>query len=111
MRMLQIINVGLFELRESLISFFARRRRHTTLTCDWSSDVCSSDLILTFKPCFLPRFSKKSLFVYCSSSISLKNLFLYLFSITDFSQNQLKFVTVITISFLVILNNSSKAFS
>src|SRR5690242_15067303 len=24
--------------------FFASRRRHTRLTCDWSSDVCSSDL-------------------------------------------------------------------
>src|SRR5579864_9670951 len=24
--------------------FFASRRRHTSLTCDWSSDVCSSDL-------------------------------------------------------------------
>src|SRR5580698_8968211 len=26
--------------------FFASRRRHTRLTCDWSSDVCSSDLVL-----------------------------------------------------------------
>src|SRR6266480_7165435 len=26
------------------IFFFASRRRHTSLTCDWSSDVCSSDL-------------------------------------------------------------------
>src|SRR6516225_4146629 len=25
--------------------FFSRRRRHTRLTCDWSSDVCSSDLL------------------------------------------------------------------
>src|SRR5438477_8573253 len=24
--------------------FFSNRRRHTRLTCDWSSDVCSSDL-------------------------------------------------------------------
>src|SRR4051812_49562485 len=24
--------------------FFASRRRHTRLTCDWSSDVCCSDL-------------------------------------------------------------------
>src|SRR5690242_17470647 len=23
--------------------FFSSRKRHTTLTCDWSSDVCSSD--------------------------------------------------------------------
>src|SRR5690242_21407057 len=25
--------------------FFTSRRRHTRSTCDWSSDVCSSDLI------------------------------------------------------------------
>src|SRR5690242_6478055 len=25
--------------------FFSGRRRHTSLTCDWSSDVCSSDLL------------------------------------------------------------------
>src|SRR5690242_21235724 len=28
--------------------FFSSRRRHTRLTCDWSSDVCSSDLDLSF---------------------------------------------------------------
>src|SRR6266571_9501215 len=27
-----------------LVFFFSSRRRHTRLTCDWSSDVCSSDL-------------------------------------------------------------------
>src|SRR6267142_1108737 len=26
--------------------FFSSRRRHTRLTCDWSSDVCSSDLVV-----------------------------------------------------------------
>src|SRR6266480_1479889 len=26
------------------VFFFSSRRRHTSLTCDWSSDVCSSDL-------------------------------------------------------------------
>src|SRR6266571_614615 len=29
-----------------LFFFFSSRRRHTRLTCDWSSDVCSSDLRL-----------------------------------------------------------------
>src|SRR6266571_7845001 len=29
--------------REILFFFFSSRRRHTRLTCDWSSDVCSSD--------------------------------------------------------------------
>src|SRR6267142_3794569 len=28
---------------------FSSRRRHTRLTCDWSSDVCSSDLTLAMK--------------------------------------------------------------
>src|SRR6201992_2569405 len=30
--------------------FFPSRRRHTRWNCDWSSDVCSSDLILTADP-------------------------------------------------------------
>src|SRR5438270_2583074 len=30
-----------------LFFFFSSRRRHTRFDCDWSSDVCSSDLILT----------------------------------------------------------------
>src|SRR6267142_5896966 len=29
--------------------FFSSRRRHTRLTCDWSSDVCSSDLWISFE--------------------------------------------------------------
>src|SRR6267142_3125035 len=32
------------ELILDLLFFFSSRRRHTRLTCDWSSDVCSSDL-------------------------------------------------------------------
>src|SRR6266853_1866025 len=39
--------------------FFSSRRRHTRFDCDWSSDVCSSDLILQrlsprtqSRPCF-----------------------------------------------------------
>src|SRR5438132_6367835 len=28
--------------------FFSSRRRHTRSLCDWSSDVCSSDLLLFF---------------------------------------------------------------
>src|SRR6267142_4754171 len=30
--------------------FFSSRRRHTRLTCDWSSDVCSSDLAAWLDP-------------------------------------------------------------
>src|SRR5580698_3118096 len=32
-------------LRIKVVFFFSSRSRHTTLTCDWSSDVCSSDLM------------------------------------------------------------------
>src|SRR5580698_3730778 len=31
--------------RYIIFFFFSSRRRHTRLTCDWSSDVCSSDLV------------------------------------------------------------------
>src|SRR6266571_3755980 len=30
--------------------FFSSRRLHTRLTCDWSSDVCSSDLTIALDP-------------------------------------------------------------
>src|SRR5256886_3312824 len=34
-----------------LFFFFSSRRRHTRFDCDWSSDVCSSDLTsLSFHP-------------------------------------------------------------
>src|SRR5207237_3661256 len=29
-----------------LLFFFSSRRRHTRFKCDWSSDVCSSDLLV-----------------------------------------------------------------
>src|SRR2546430_3481695 len=34
--------------------FFSSRRRHTRFDCDWSSDVCSSDLLEPH--CFVPDF-------------------------------------------------------
>src|SRR5260221_9581903 len=42
--------------------FFSSRRRHTRSLCDWSSDVCSSDLAfnnagMTGDPCALPDLS------------------------------------------------------
>src|SRR5205085_3554862 len=30
--------------------FFSSRRRHTRFDCDWSSDVCSSDLLRRYAP-------------------------------------------------------------
>src|SRR5689334_25325866 len=35
------VNVGVME---PVLFFFSSRRRHTRWNCDWSSDVCSSDL-------------------------------------------------------------------
>src|SRR5689334_444438 len=32
--------------RAEVVFFFSSRRRHTRWNCDWSSDVCSSDLTL-----------------------------------------------------------------
>src|SRR5882762_3810067 len=44
--------------------FFSSRRRHTRFKCDWSSDVCSSDLrggIELPRPfCFFPRLGEMS---------------------------------------------------
>src|SRR5690242_21021324 len=37
---------------EAGMFFFSSRRRHTRLTCDWSSDVCSSDLVASARICF-----------------------------------------------------------
>src|SRR5438034_8495699 len=38
----------------SIFFFFSSRRRHTRSLCDWSSDVCSSDLGMTY-----PRTSER----------------------------------------------------
>src|SRR2546430_5521228 len=40
--------------------FFSSRRRHTRFDCDWSSDVCSSDLIAGRSPTasFLPSLDR-----------------------------------------------------
>src|SRR2546427_12029006 len=35
----------LFAYSDLLFFFFSSRRRHTRFDCDWSSDVCSSDLM------------------------------------------------------------------
>jgi len=36
--------VGILSVVSCLCFFFSSRRRHTRSLCDWSSDVCSSDL-------------------------------------------------------------------
>src|SRR5260370_23446249 len=44
------------EVRESWLFFFSSRRRHTIFKCDWSSDVCSSDLFLVLSTCLIRHF-------------------------------------------------------
>src|SRR5688572_32183134 len=34
---------------DGILFFFSSRRRHTIFDCDWSSDVCSSDLLIAGK--------------------------------------------------------------
>src|SRR2546430_13734581 len=41
------------KIRAVGIYFFSSRRRHTRFDCDWSSDVCSSDLWLDHRPLLL----------------------------------------------------------
>src|SRR5256886_12110942 len=40
------LSLGIYDSAEFLVVvfFFSSRRRHTRFDCDWSSDVCSSDL-------------------------------------------------------------------
>src|SRR5256886_4438712 len=38
------IEFSIFDLMWVWCFFFSSRRRHTRFDCDWSSDVCSSDL-------------------------------------------------------------------
>src|SRR3972149_8213645 len=41
-----VVVVGRFYTSLRCVFFFSSRRRHTRFDCDWSSDVCSSDLII-----------------------------------------------------------------
>src|SRR5256886_7757342 len=41
--------------------FFSSRRRHTRFDCDWSSDVCSSDLPDGRLPWLYPDFKRRSI--------------------------------------------------
>src|SRR5438270_12946000 len=40
-----------FDAKGNFIFFFSSRRRHTRFDCDWSSDVCSSDLTAAPRRC------------------------------------------------------------
>src|SRR5207237_7034806 len=69
--------------------FFSSRRRHTRFKCDWSSDVCSSDLSFRLSartPCassqvsFIPRRDEDSLHArrqQARASVTFVNTFVY----------------------------------
>src|SRR5260370_39760022 len=45
--------------------FFSSRRRHTRFKCDWSSDVCSSDLLVERRtvqrtPAFVQQYARRA---------------------------------------------------
>src|SRR5688572_14119644 len=44
-----MLNMPILLVRTALIFFFSSRRRHTRFDCDWSSDVCSSDLQMAMR--------------------------------------------------------------
>src|SRR5260221_11971781 len=46
-------------VRHTFFFFFSSRRRHTRSLCDWSSDVCSSDLKMTLSPFSKPTIAPK----------------------------------------------------
>src|SRR5256885_4377231 len=47
-----------YRLSSMTIFFFSSRRRHTRLQGDWSSDVCSSDLLNRLKKKLIKRHKK-----------------------------------------------------
>src|SRR5256886_9557231 len=56
--MLECFVVSCFRSLIHIFFFFSSRRRHTRFDCDWSSDVCSSDLrifFVLFRPPFFCR--------------------------------------------------------
>src|SRR4029434_11325747 len=54
------------------VFLFSSRRRHTRFKCDWSSDVCSSDLLL---PLFFPSSTLLSFFFFFFPFFTLLSFF------------------------------------
>src|SRR2546430_13357040 len=51
----------------SSVFFFSSRRRHTRFDCDWSSDVCSSDLMPRRVSDYAPSFAGWNMFISLAS--------------------------------------------
>src|SRR3990167_10630044 len=57
---------------EVIFFFFSSRRRHTRFDCDWSSDVCSSDL-----PICCPETTDPILYSTCKSPLFMTKKFTF----------------------------------
>src|SRR5205085_6652158 len=55
-----ILMIGKWSIFLFCFFFFSSRRRHTRFDCDWSSDVCSSDLVTPNRmPCAVAGIAEK----------------------------------------------------
>src|SRR5260221_2551907 len=45
------LQLSVYRVRSRAYPFFSGRRRHTSSLCEWSSDVCSSDLVWMTADC------------------------------------------------------------
>src|SRR5438045_5971364 len=60
--------------------FFSSRRRHTRCLSDWSSDVCSSDLVLPLLRRLLPHLSRDHRLLFIVSRMALVEAAAFRFS-------------------------------
>src|SRR4051812_9487639 len=79
--------------------FFSSRRRHTRLTCDWSSDVCSSDLFTLAVRLFANMFAGHMLLLVFSLGAT------YLFTVGGLSYvfGGISFLMAIVMTFFELL--------
>src|SRR2546430_3665472 len=67
-----------WRLRGSCIFFFSSRRRHTRFDCDWSSDVCSSDLVCARVDDEVALLTEEGNFVVDTGANTFSNLLAYM---------------------------------
>src|SRR6266478_9024563 len=58
--------------------FFSSRRRHTRFDCDWSSDVCSSDLDFLRENGLVHRIESRNAFIACVHNHAAADLVVFL---------------------------------
>src|SRR5690606_40539192 len=63
--------------------FFSSRRRHTSFSRDWSSDVCSSDLAVVVPVCLIGAFVAMYLLGFSLNNLSLMALIVAIALLAD----------------------------